>query len=84
MCVLVLQLVLVKGLCLVIQSCPTLCDSMDCIARLLCPWDSAGNNTGVGCNFLLQEIFPTQELNPGLLHCRQILYQLRYKGSFAQ
>src|SRR5574337_139169 len=33
-------------------------------------------NTGVGCHFLLQGIFPTQELNPGLLHCRQVLYQL--------
>ena len=33
----------------------------------------------MGCHFLLQEIFLTQELNPGLLHCRQILYQLRDK-----
>ena len=32
------------------------------------------------CHFLLQGIFPTQELNPGLLHCREILYQLSYKG----
>ena len=39
--------------------------------RLFCPWDSPGKNTGVGCHFLLQEIFPTQELNPGLPHCRQ-------------
>ena len=39
------------------------------------------NNTGVGCHFLLHGIFLTQELNPGLLHCRQILYQLSYKGS---
>ena len=37
-------------------------------ARLLCPWDSPGKNTGVGCHFLLQEIFLTQELNPHLLH----------------
>ena len=36
-------------------------------------WDSAGKNTGVGCHFLLQGIFPTQGLNPGLLHCRQML-----------
>ena len=35
--------------------------------------------TGVGCHFLLQGIFPTQGSNPGLLHCRQILYQLSYK-----
>ena len=49
--------------------------------RLLCPWDFPGKDTGVGCHFLLQGIFPTQELNPGVLHCRQILYQLSYKGS---
>ena len=49
--------------------------------RLHGPWDSPGKNTGVGCHFLLQEIFPTQELNQGLLHCRQILYQLSYEGS---
>ena len=35
--------------------------------RLLCPWDSPGENTGVGCHSLLQEIFPTQGLNPHLL-----------------
>ena len=50
-------------------------------ARLLCPWDSPGKNTGVGCHSLLQGIFLTQELNPGLLHCRQTLYWLSYKGS---
>ena len=38
-------------------------------------------NTGVGCHSLLQGIFPTQESNPGLLHCRRILYQLGYQGS---
>ena len=38
-------------------------------------------NTGVGSLSLLQRIFPTQELNQGLLHCRRILYQLSYKGS---
>ena len=35
--------------------------------RLLCPWDSASKNTGVGCHFLLQGISPTQGLNPSLL-----------------
>ena len=35
----------------------------------------------MGCHFLLQGIFPTQGLNPGLLHCRQILYQLSCKGN---
>ena len=49
--------------------------------RLLCPWDSPGKNTRVGCHFLLQGIFPSQGLNLGLLHCRQILYQLSYEGS---
>ena len=42
-------------------------------ARLLCPWDSLGKNTGVGCHFFLQGILQTQESNLGLLHCRQIL-----------
>ena len=45
------------------------------------PWNSPGQNTGVGSLFLLQGIFPTQGLNPGLLHCRQILYQLSHMGS---
>ena len=40
-------------------------------SRLLCPWDSPGKNTTVGCHFLLQGIFPTQGSNPGLLKCRQ-------------
>ena len=43
-------------------------------SRLFCPWDSPGKNTGVGCHFLLQGIFPTQGLNPGLPHCKLILY----------
>ena len=45
------------------------------------PWDSPGKNTGVGCHFLLQGIFLTQESNPGLLHCRQMLYHLSHQGS---
>ena len=48
---------------------------------LYSPWNSAGQNTGVGSLSLLQGIFPTQGLNPGLWHCRQILYQLSHKGS---
>ena len=44
-------------------------------------WNSPGQNTGVGCHFLLQGIFPTQGMNPGLPHCRRILYQLRCKRS---
>ena len=50
-------------------------------SRLLCPWDFPGKNTGVGCHFLLQEIFRTQGLNPGLSHCRQTLYCLSHQGS---
>ena len=50
-------------------------------SRLLCPWDSPGKNTGVGCHFLLQGIFWAQGSNPGLLHCRQTLYPLSHQGS---
>ena len=50
-------------------------------ARLLCPWDSPGKNTGVGFHALLQGIFPTQRLNPGFPHCTQILYPLNHQGS---
>ena len=56
---------------LVAQPCLTL------PARLLCPWDSPGKNTGVGCHVLLQGIFLTQRLNLHLLHLlhfRQVLY----------
>ena len=49
--------------------------------RLLSPWDFPGKDTGVGCHFPLQGIFPTQGSNLGLLHCRQILYWRNYKGS---
>ena len=109
------------GLCLVAQSCQTLCDLTNCNpgssvpggfsrqeywSRLLYPppgdlpnsaiehrspalqVDSLPSeppgkpqNTGVGSLSLLQGIFPTQELNRGLLHCRWILYQLSYQGS---
>ena len=44
-------------------------------------WNSPGQNTRVGSLSLLQWIFPTQESNQGLLHCRQILYQLSSQGS---
>ena len=49
--------------------------------RLYSPWNSPGQNAGVGGCSLLQGIFPTQGLNPVLPHCRQILYQLSHKGS---
>ena len=45
------------------------------------PWNSLGQNTGVGSLSLLQRIFPTQGSNPGLSHCRPILYHLSHKGS---
>ena len=59
---------------LVAQSRLTLCDPMEPLG----PWDFLGKNTGVGCCFLLQGIFPTQGSNPDLLHCRQILYHLSH------
>ena len=49
--------------------------------RLLRPWDFPGKNTWVGCHFLLQEIFLPQGLNPGLPHCRQMIYCLSPQGS---
>ena len=55
------------------QSCPTLSGPVDC------PWNSPGQNTGVGSLSLLQGVFPTQGWNPGLLHCGQILYQLSHQ-----
>ena len=65
---------------LVTQSCPTLCDPLDCIPPgSSVHGDSPGKNTGVGCYALLHGIFPTQGSNPGLLHGRQILY--RHQGS---
>ena len=49
--------------------------------RLLRPRDFPGESIGVGCHFLLQEIFPTQGLNMGLRHCRQMLYHLNHQES---
>ena len=67
---------------LVSQSCLTLCYPMDCMMPgSSSPWNSPGNSTGVGCHSLLQGIFPTQESNLGLLHCREILYHLSHQGS---
>ena len=65
----------------VAQSCPTLRPHGPWPTWLLRPWDFPGKNTGVGCHFLLQGIFPTQGLNPGLPHCRQTLYPLSHQGS---
>ena len=59
------------GIVKVTQSYPTLCDPMDC------PWNSLGQNTVVG-NLSLPS--PGDRPNPGLLHCRWVLYQLSHKG----
>ena len=67
-------------LCLVTQSCPTLLDLIDCSPPgSFVREDSPGKNAGVGCHVLLQGIFPTQGSNQGLLHCRQIPYQLSHQ-----
>ena len=50
-------------------------------SRLLCPWDSLGRNTGVGCHFLLPEIFPTQGSNPHLLHWQVDSLPLATRGA---
>ena len=50
-------------------------------SRLLCPWNSPGQNTRVGRLSFLQFIFLIQDLNWDLLYCRWILYQLSYHGS---
>ena len=68
--------------CLVAQSCLTLCNPMDCSPPgSSVHEDSPGKNTGVGCHALLRGIFPNQGSNPGLPYCRWILYQLSHQGS---
>ena len=68
-----------------LQSCPTLCDPMDCSPPgSSVHGDSAGRNSGVGCHALLEGIFLTQGSNLRLLcllHCRQFIHQLSYPGS---
>ena len=64
-------------LCLVAQSCPALCDPMECSPPgSSVHGDSPGKITGVGCHALFQGIFLTQGSNPGLPHCRRMLYCL--------
>ena len=63
MCVCVCVCVCVKSF----QSCPTFCDPRHYTNSLLYPWDFLGKNTGVGCHFILQGIFPTQGSNSRLL-----------------
>ena len=67
--------------CLVAQSCLTLWQPHGLQpTRLLCPWDFPGKNTGVGCHFLLQGIFPTQGSNPSLLHWQVGSLPLSHQG----
>ena len=75
-------LIIDRCLCLVAQSCLTLCHPKDCsLPGFSVHGDSPGENTGVGCHALLQGIFPTQGSNPSLSHCRRILYCLSHQGS---
>ena len=62
------------------EGCSVVSDSLQ-PHGLYCPWNSPGKNTGVGSHSLLQGIFPTQRSNPGILHCRWLLYQLSHQES---
>ena len=74
-------ILIVMSLCLVAQSCLTLFDPVDCSPPgSSVHGDSPGKNTRVGSHALLQGNFPTQGLNPGLPHCRWILYHLSHQG----
>ena len=74
------KIISLKVKVIVAQLCPILCPPME----YSLPGSSLhglGKNTGVGSHSLLQGIFPTQESNPDLLHCRQILHHLSHQGS---
>ena len=62
------------------ESCSVVSDSL-LPHELYSPWNSPGQNTGVGSHFLLQGVFPTQGSNPDLPHCKRILHQLSHHGS---
>ena len=62
------------------ESCSVASDSLQSY-ELYSPWNSPGQNTGVGSRSLLQGIFPIQGSNPGLPHCRRILHRLSHQGS---
>ena len=73
---------IITKVCVLSQSCLTLCDLTDCSPPgSSVHGDTPGKNTGMGCRALLQGIFPIQESKWGLLHCRQIVYQLSYQGN---
>ena len=74
-------LLLCRVFCLVTQSCLTFWDPIDCsLPDSSVHRDSLGKNTGVGCHALLQRLFPTHGLNPGLPDCEWILYCLESSG----
>ena len=74
------NIIMLQKCVLVAQLCPTLCDPMDCnLPGFSVHSMFQARKTGVGYHFLLQGIFPTQGLNPGVLHCRQILYHLSHQ-----
>ena len=64
---------------LVAQLCPTLCDAMDCSLSGSSVHDSPDKNTVVSSHSLLKGLFLTQESNPSLLHCKQILHDLSHQ-----
>ena len=70
------------GVCLIARSCPTLCNPMDC--GLSGSSVHPGKNTQVGFHAFLQGIFSTQGSNPGLPHCKQILYCLSHQEALYQ
>ena len=78
---------MVIGSCVCVCVCVCVCEIHSFVSnslqlhRLYCPWNSLGQNIGVGSLSLLQGIFPTQGSNPGLPHGRRILYKLNHKGS---
>ena len=72
---------LIVVMVLVALSCPTLWCLRLSLIRLLCSWNSPGQNTGVGSHSVLQGVFPIQGLNLGLLYCMQILYCWSYQRS---
>ena len=67
------------------QSFPTICNqwAVAC-TKLLCPWNSPGKNTGVGCQFLLQGIFTTQGSSPSPLHCQADSLPLSHLGNLME
>ena len=67
----VLKKLFIKCMCSVVLLCLTLCEPVDCTLPVFSAHVIfSGKNSGVGCHFLLQGIFLTQESNLGLLHCR--------------